>query len=69
MTIEEMKDEQIDKVELEHFRVREELQMQLQQCAQLLVACRAERIKRAKQPTGNPIENQKKEVDNELSTE
>jgi hypothetical protein len=47
MTIEQMTEEQIDKLELEHFRVREELQAQLQQCINVLQACRQERIKRA----------------------
>ena len=48
MSLEQMTDEEIDKIELEHFRVREELQAQLQQIVNGLMACRAERIKRLK---------------------
>ena len=47
MTIEEMTAEQIDKIELENFRIREELQYQLQQATNTLAICRGERIKRA----------------------
>lgn len=61
MNLEQMTDEQIDKIELEHFRVREELQAQLQQVINVLGICRAERIRRA--------ENKKGKVDNGLPTE
>ena len=59
MSLEQMKDEEIDKVELEHFRVREELQAQLQQIVNGLMACRAERIRRSanntKQESNEPV--------------
>lgn len=62
MNIEEMTEEQIDKIELEHFRVREELQAQLQQCMNVLAMSRQERIKRANAEKFNEAKKQQTEI-------
>lgn len=56
MNIEQMTEEQIDKLELEYFRVREELQMQLQQVTNVLAMSRSERIKRAQKAQAEKAE-------------